>query len=863
MSSHFRTVQKFSSDFSPNDFTLYESQQTGMRVVVLDQKGPKVYGYFVLATEIHDDSGAPHTLEHLVFMGSRSYRYKGLLDRLATRAYSNTNAWTGVDQTVYTLETAGWDGFSQILPVYLEHVLLPTLTDSGCKTEVFHVDGNGHDAGVVYSEMQGVQNEQSELMDLRARRLMYPNSVAFRSETGGLMEQLRVLTANRIREFHKEMYQPKNLCLVLIGEIDHSNLLAVLDGFEKSIEGEVPRLNEPFQRPWEKSGKAPRLQESIIDVVEFPEEDESTGEVLIGFLGPDFNDDVLTDALAVILVYICGSSVSILENTLVEKERLASGVYYSTDSRPDVTIWFTLSGVETEKLASVEKRFFEVLSEAAAKPFDMKYLGDCLHRYKRQLKFYSESSGDFFSEAIISDHLFGERDGSTLRQVATLKEFDVLEKWSETDWRSFFTRWIAEANHVSVLGVPSRKLSEKLKADEEARVKAQQEKLGEEGLARLARELESARAENDKPIPKEVLQQFKIPTTESIHFIPTITGRSGLAKQMGPLHNEVQSKLEMEHFDAPLFLHFEHIPTNFVHINLFLCTHSIPKELRPLLPLYLLNFFDTPILRGARLDFEDVVTQLEKDTVSYTIDSGAEFGNAELIRIRLQVEPEKYETAIEWIRDLLLHSIFDEARLLPTLAKILADIPGEKRSGSSMVASIVDMIHFTHENSTRAQNTLVKTVFLKRALALLKQEPAAVIAKLDAIRSHLCKLSNFRVFIAANILSEALPTPVASWNKLLAGMPPDPGRTLLPLDSAISTLSQAGASPGSLAYLVPMASIDSSFATLTARGPVGYSHPSLPALEVALAYLQAVEGPLWVAVRGKRHCWSFSQSSSS
>ena len=145
-----------------------------MRVVVVDQVGPKVSGYCALATEIHDESGAPHTLEHHFFIGSKSYQYKGLLDKLATRAYSTTNAWTMVEQTAYTLDTAGWDGFAQILTVYLEHVIVPTLTDAGCYTEVHHIDGTGQDAGVVYSEMQGVQNTQEELMELRARRLLYP-----------------------------------------------------------------------------------------------------------------------------------------------------------------------------------------------------------------------------------------------------------------------------------------------------------------------------------------------------------------------------------------------------------------------------------------------------------------------------------------------------------------------------------------------------------------------------------------------------------------------------------------------------------------------------------------------------------------
>ena len=290
--SHFKLLQQFKPDYSPSEFTQYESQRTGMRVVVIDQPGPKVNGYFVLATEIHDDSGAPHTLEHLCFMGSRNYRYKGFLDKLATRVYSSTNAWTATDHTAYTLDTAGWEGFARILPVYLEHVIAPTLTDEGCYTEVHHVDGSGNDAGVVYSEMQGVQNDAAELMDLAARRLIYPPGVGFRYETGGMMEQLRVLSAERIREFHREMYQPKNLCLIITGEVDQDNMLDILDKFEETILDVIPSPEAPFKRPWVDSKQAPPLAKSTIQRVEFPEEDESFGEIEIRFIGPDCTDPI-------------------------------------------------------------------------------------------------------------------------------------------------------------------------------------------------------------------------------------------------------------------------------------------------------------------------------------------------------------------------------------------------------------------------------------------------------------------------------------------------------------------------------------------------------------------------------------------
>lgn len=246
--SHFREVQSFKTDYAPCVITQYVSERSGMQVVVANRQGPKVSGYFTLATEIFDDSGAPHTLEHLVFMGSRSYQYKGLLDKLSSRAYSSTNAWTATDHTAYTLETAGWDGFAQILPVYLEHVILPTITDDGIVTEVWHIDGEGNDAGVVYSEMQGVQFQSTEIMDLKARRLLYPKDVGFRYETGGMTEALRVLTPERIRQFHKDMYQPRNLCLVLVGEVDQDNLLNILNKFETSIEDSIPSMDVPFQR---------------------------------------------------------------------------------------------------------------------------------------------------------------------------------------------------------------------------------------------------------------------------------------------------------------------------------------------------------------------------------------------------------------------------------------------------------------------------------------------------------------------------------------------------------------------------------------------------------------------------------------
>ena len=69
-------------------------------------------------------------------MGSEKYPYKGIIDHLANRGFANgTNAWTDIDHTAYTVGTAGEQGFLQILPIYVDHILYPTLTDAGFVTE--------------------------------------------------------------------------------------------------------------------------------------------------------------------------------------------------------------------------------------------------------------------------------------------------------------------------------------------------------------------------------------------------------------------------------------------------------------------------------------------------------------------------------------------------------------------------------------------------------------------------------------------------------------------------------------------------------------------------------------------------------
>ncbi|KAM0278129.1 hypothetical protein ACHAQH_005327 [Verticillium albo-atrum] len=847
----FRKIQSFETEYAPCTISQYVSERSGMQVIVADRQGPKVNGYFTLATEILDDSGAPHTLEHLVFMGSKNYRYKGLLDKISSRAYSGTNAWTATDHTAYTLESAGWEGFAQILPVYLEHVIVPVITDEACTTEVHHIDGEGNDAGVVYSEMQAIQYKSAEIVDLAAKRQLYPENVGFRYETGGMTDALRSLTTDRIREFHREMYQPRNLAVVIVGETDHDNLLQILDEFEESIKDDLPPLDAPFKRPWIDSEQPPSLTETKVSTAEFPEADESVGEVVVGWFGPNCVDPLATSALNVLQTYLCGSSVSILENVMVEREELASSVACYWESRPKSVIWFQPTSVATEKLEFVYKRLIELLKEVASKPLDMEYMRSCVQRERRQVKFQAESSESFFSSNIITDYLFGKRDGSTLLDMKSLNEYDNLEKWTDEQWRDFLRKWISDAHHIAILAKPSMALAEKYKSEEEERLARRKEKLGAEGLAKLAEKLEAAKKKNDMPIPPEVVDRWSVPGTDSIHFIESETAKSGKARSLGVFDNKAQKVIDAAtEGKDPLFIQFESVPSNFVHISLYLGTAQVPTEVKPLLPIFADNFFNTPIMRdGKQVDFEQIVMELEEETISYGIRSAKDMGDPDSITIQFQIEPEKYASIISWVRTMMFDSVFDVQRLKAGVQKQLADIPELKRDGRSMSTEINMAYHLKKESYAVSKRALVRAVYLRRVKKLLESDPELVVSWFEKIRKSLFQFNNTRILVTADV--NKLQDPVAAWNTLSNALKPATGE-LLPVLKAHSHLTEEGENPGSVgAVIVPMTTVDGSYSVSTSKGIISFEDPRLPAILVAIGYLEAVEGPLWCAVRGQ------------
>ncbi len=245
-------------------------------------------------------------------------------------------------------------------------------------------------------------------------------------------------------------------------------------------------------------------------------------------------------------------------------------------------------------------------------------------------------------------------------------------------------------------------MADRIENEEKARIAKQKEALGPEGLARKAKELEEAKAEHDRPIPTEILKTFPVPDVKSISWIPVQsvqqagTGRKGRAASV---ENDISRHVNADGASLSFFVQYDHVKvraflhsnvpkthrlqSDFVSIHAYLSLSKLPSHLRPYavcaivrvffltaLPRYiqpyLSSFFSLPVKRqsGERLSHEEVVDQLDDQTVSYDVSPGISGRFAETLRVTIRVEVAKYELAVAWLRDLLYGSEFAKERFV-------------------------------------------------------------------------------------------------------------------------------------------------------------------------------------------------------
>ncbi|XP_046995924.1 uncharacterized protein C05D11.1-like isoform X1 [Schistocerca americana] len=839
----------------------YKSSVTGLTVAIAEVEGPVVNGYFCLATEAHDDDGLPHTLEHLIFLGSENYPYKGVLDLLANRCLaSGTNAWTDTDHTCYTMTTAGSEGFLTLMPIYLDHILYPTLTDSGFITEVHHITEEGEDAGVVYCEMQGRENMGESRSHLAMVRGVYPGVCGYKSETGGIMKNLRESTDNtKVRNYHKQFYRPENLTLIITGQVKPEDVFEALVPLEEKIVSKGNRA--PFTRPWQ--SPVPPLTESLDLEVPYPCDEEDHGMVYIAWRGPSAVKELYRMcACSVMLKYLTDTSVSPLQKEFVEiDDPYASKVGYSLAENSESMLYLIFENVPNQKLCLVRDRLMQVLNGIARgdEKIDMRRMRAVIHRQiLESLSHLENSPHDSIAFMIIGDMLYGNTKEDLDHRLNQVEDLRQMEREPEDFWIGLLRKHLVEAPSVTVRGVPSITEQKRMADEERQRVEAQRQSLGKEGLSEKGEKLRHAMLENEKPPPEEMLTSVPIPSIASINFHPI--------KRYTTDSSEQHPKFDLS--GVPVQMHLDDIHTNFIYMFVLMDTSVIDQNLRPYLPLLLDSLLELPIQRGDKLvPYEEVVAELEEDTVGSSTRIGLESGSrfqcgpySHTALLTLQLEPEKYERCIVWIRELLYQTKFVSERLRVIASKIANDVAQAKRQGNSVTKDLMRGLCFSKESNHYSAGMIRQHKFLTSLIEKLdsREKCSEVINEMEKARQLLTDPGNMVVHLSTNVdqLVTKYPDPVKPWEKLL---PEDktPAKKQLAVTPDWSLLVPPSECIGK-GCVVGLGCVESCFLCQTTTSIKTFDDPDLAPLLLFLQYLTQLEGPMWRQIRGQGLAYSYS-----
>ncbi|CEQ38714.1 SPOSA6832_00180, partial [Sporobolomyces salmonicolor] len=385
-----------------------------------------------------------HPLLLQIFLGSEKYPYKGILDTLANRSFATgTNAWTANDNTTYTVvRLAGPSGIGlRSLPSFL--------AAGNCWTRGFPenparirrsrplpVSFGLADRPLMPSNDPAHTVPSPTLAS--QQETLYSMKNALRSETGGLLKALRVLKVEEIREYHGAMYVPQNITINVAGRsLDPTKLLETLT--EKVIPSIVEHKQNKGSRPpgWIRpfvesstASNPPKIERDTTELVEFPEKDESVGELMLSWIGVPHNDFLNDLALEVLGQYLTDSAVSPLYKEFVEIEEPACTdiSFYSSTADPTILTVY-LSSVPAEQLNTLPQKFKDALARIAKEGIDMTRMTTILERQKLQLLNSMETdAAEVLSDVVVADAVYGAADGKDLQtSLRVMSDYKTLD----------------------------------------------------------------------------------------------------------------------------------------------------------------------------------------------------------------------------------------------------------------------------------------------------------------------------------------------------------------------------------------------------------------------------------------------------
>ncbi len=474
-----------------------EHVRSGARLLWLNRDDENMSFAITFKTVPVDDTGVFHILEHSVLNGSDRYPVKEpFVNLLQSSLQTFLNAMTFPDKTMYPVASRNKKDFRNLVSVYMDAVLHPLIYR---RPETFWQEGWHHEwdengklicNGVVYNEMKGAYGSVDTHLAYHINRLLFPNT-CYRWDSGGHPDSIPNLTYEQFLDTHRRFYHPSNAYIVLDGNVDLDDTLALLDEFLRDYERrelDFPIGEQCPMAPAEYDG----LYETDADTAE-----KDLCHFAQSFLCGSFDEIEKSAALRLLGDVLCGSNEAPLKKAVVESG-LAENIDFSgsEDGIRYLEAGFTARNVKGKDLPELRRVIRETLTDLADKGIDRELLTASLNAMEfamRERDYGSMPKGLVFAFLIMESWLYG---GDPAAKLCYGDLFDRLRQKAEAGYFENLIRELLLDNpHSAAVTLrPSATLGEERRAALQKKLDALEQSWSDEEKTRIAGQAEDLRA---------------------------------------------------------------------------------------------------------------------------------------------------------------------------------------------------------------------------------------------------------------------------------------------------------------------------------------------------------------------------------
>jgi len=219
--------------------------------------------------EDDDQNGLAHFCEHMAFNGTATFPKSELVNFLETmgvRFGADLNAYTNLDETVYTL-TVPLDKSQNVIKG------IQVLRDWAGFVSYDEKSIND-ERGVVMEEWRLRKGAEERVRDKHRSAMYYGSKYATRDVIGDTNVLLRAPTEN-LRRFYRTWYRPENISIIAIGDIDPASFESLLNKYFSSPPSAGERASSRPQIT------LPPHKETLVSIATDPELQSARAEIFI------------------------------------------------------------------------------------------------------------------------------------------------------------------------------------------------------------------------------------------------------------------------------------------------------------------------------------------------------------------------------------------------------------------------------------------------------------------------------------------------------------------------------------------------------------------------------------------------------